>query len=304
MSDYNYLPASNGSGDTPLIHLTAARSVSSTVFAVDTVTNVPANFIATCGTLLPSGFIDTSTKTDFKGHVSGSTLVIDGFEPGTTDVGNAATQVIVIKPTTGWANRVAQFIKNATGFGTPENVTFAGITGSSISNSGNYTQTGGSFSIPNGSLSTRALTNPAAFQAIRTTDFTTPGAGWADIVCDSALYNPGSHYNVANGKFTAPFAGLYHFDAAAQDNAPWAHIAIGLWVNEAEYSHGDQYQNATGNAANGANFAGPVGLQVNDTIYLAAGDVIYPRIFTDDSDGIGGSSTVHVTRFSGFLVSV
>lgn len=124
MSDYDYLPASNGSGDAPLMHLMSNRAHGATVFTVDSVTNVPAKFIATVGDLLATNFIDPATKNDFKGHVSGSTLVLDGWEPGSADPagGNTSGQVIVIKPNTGWANRVATFIKNITGFGTPENL--------------------------------------------------------------------------------------------------------------------------------------------------------------------------------------
>lgn len=133
MSDYNYLPVSNGSGDASLMHLTANRSIGSTVLTVDSVVNVPADFIGTVGTLLSTGFIDPTTKTDFKGHVSGATLVIDAFEPGSTDTGNTSSQVVVIKPNTGWANRVATFIKNMTNFGTPENVTVADLTATDVS---------------------------------------------------------------------------------------------------------------------------------------------------------------------------
>jgi hypothetical protein len=117
MSDYQYLPASNGSGDAPLMHLTVNRTIGSTVYTVDSVVNVPTNFIATCGTLLSTGFIDPTTMVNFKGHVSGSTLIIDGFEPGSSDTGNTTGQVIVIKPTTGWANRVSTFINDATNTG-------------------------------------------------------------------------------------------------------------------------------------------------------------------------------------------
>lgn len=120
MSDYNYLPASDGSGDASLMHLTSNRSIGSTVYNVDSIVGVPSHFLGTCGTLLSTGFIDPTTKTDFKGHVSGATLVIDAFEPGSTDAGNTSGQVIVIKPTTGWANRVSTFIQNATNTGTPE----------------------------------------------------------------------------------------------------------------------------------------------------------------------------------------
>lgn len=134
MSDYNYLPASNGSGDASLMTLQSNRSIGSTTYAVDTVVNVPTDFLATCGTLLSTGFIDPSTKTDFKGHLgTGNQLIIDAFEPGSTDAGNTSGQVIVIKPNTGWANRVADFIMNMTGHGTPENVTVADVTATDVS---------------------------------------------------------------------------------------------------------------------------------------------------------------------------
>lgn len=128
-SDYDYLPASNGSGDAALMHIMAARTIGSTSIQVDVTTNVPTKFIGTYGTLQADGLIDPATKVDFKGHVIDSThLGIDAFEPGSTDNGNLATgQVVVIKPATGWANRVAQFIKNATNFGTPEDLWAAAI---------------------------------------------------------------------------------------------------------------------------------------------------------------------------------
>ena len=149
MSDYNFLPASNGSGDTPLMHITGARAIASTVFNVDSVINVPAKFIGTAGTLLSTGFIDPTTKTEFKGHVSGSTLVIDAFEPGSTDTGNTTSQVVIVRPTSGWANRVAQFIMNATGWGTPEAVTFNGITNTGASTISGLTSANGGLKVTN-----------------------------------------------------------------------------------------------------------------------------------------------------------
>lgn len=122
MSDYDYLPASDGSGDASLMHVMSNRIVGATTIVVDTVVGVPAKFIGTSGTLLASGFLDPATITNFKGHVSGGNLIIDAFESGSTDVGNTSGQVVIVKPNTGWANRVASFIKNATGFGTPENL--------------------------------------------------------------------------------------------------------------------------------------------------------------------------------------
>lgn len=132
---YNNLPVSNGNGDAALMTLQSDRANGATVYNVDTVVNVPQYFIATCGTLLSTGFIDPTTKVDFFGHVSGATLVIDAFCPGSTDPagGNTAGQKIVIKPNSEWSNLVAQFIKNATGNGTPENHTVANLTATDVS---------------------------------------------------------------------------------------------------------------------------------------------------------------------------
>lgn len=132
MSDYQYLPVSAGSGDCSLMHLTGNRSIGSTVFNVDSVVGVPADFIATAGNLLATGFIDPTAKTDFKGHLSGATLIIDAFEPGSSDAGNTSGQVVVIKPNTGWANRVAQFIMNASNLGTPEAHTVSTLTATGV----------------------------------------------------------------------------------------------------------------------------------------------------------------------------
>lgn len=120
--DYDYLSASDGSGDTAIMHILADRAVDSSTITVNTVAGVPAKFIATSGTLAPNGLLDPATKTDFKGHVSGGQLIIDGYMPGSTNNGNTEGQLVVIKPNTHWANKVATFIQNATGFGTPDNL--------------------------------------------------------------------------------------------------------------------------------------------------------------------------------------
>lgn len=130
--NYDHLPVSNGNGDAALMNITAVRLTGATTIAVDTVANVPAKFIGTYGTLGADGFITAASKRDFRGSVSGATLTINAFEPGSVDAGNTIGQVVVIKPTTGWGNRVASFIKNMTGLGVPENVTVAGLTATTI----------------------------------------------------------------------------------------------------------------------------------------------------------------------------
>lgn len=178
MSDYNYLPVSDGSGDASLMHLTANRTHGSTVFTVDSVIGVPLDFIGTVGTLLSSGFIDPTTKLDFKGHVSGSTLVLDAWEPGSVDPSGGSTsgQVVVVKPNTGWANRVATFIKNATNFGTPEDHYVAtlhstDVETATLTSSGNLT-VGGNLLVTG--TSRHATTNAASASTLTpTTQITT-----------------------------------------------------------------------------------------------------------------------------------
>lgn len=107
----DYLYVGDG-GDAPLMHVTAARSIGSTVLEVDTIVNVPNKFIATSGTPLSSGFIDPSTATTFWGSINGLNLEIEGFTDGSVDVGNTEGQIVVIKPNTAWANMVAQEIND------------------------------------------------------------------------------------------------------------------------------------------------------------------------------------------------
>lgn len=125
--DYEYLKASDGTGDAALMHVEAERSIGATTIEVDIVTGVPDKFIGSFGTLLPTGFVDAATIGNFYGHLDGSNLEIDGFLPGTVDDGNSEGQVVIIKPNTFWSNKVAEFILNATDNGTPINVTFADL---------------------------------------------------------------------------------------------------------------------------------------------------------------------------------
>ena len=109
--DYDDLKASDGTGNAALATVQSARSIGGTILDVDTVDNWPTNFIAVVGTLKASGFLDPATITEFQGHLNGGDIEIDAFEPGHTDNGNAADQVVVIKPTTGWPNYMVQLAK-------------------------------------------------------------------------------------------------------------------------------------------------------------------------------------------------
>lgn len=118
--DYDHLRVSDGTGDAVLMHIESDRLTGATTLDVDSVVNVPTKFIATAGTPLATNFIDPTTKIDFTGHLSGSDLIIDDFEPGSVDVGNTEGQIVIIKPNTGWADRVATFIEGLSGITSPD----------------------------------------------------------------------------------------------------------------------------------------------------------------------------------------
>lgn len=98
------LAASDGNGEAVRATVTGIRSAGATVINVDALTNWPASFIATSGSLLADGTLDPATALVFEGHTSGSTIVIDSIAPGYTDNGNTVSQVVIVKPATHWAD--------------------------------------------------------------------------------------------------------------------------------------------------------------------------------------------------------
>lgn len=160
--DYDFLSASDGSGDAALMTVESLRLSGGTTIEVDTIANVPDKFIATYGVRGSNGFITPDSKREFTGHLDSGDLVIDGFEPGSVDDGNEVGDVVVIRPTTGFANRIAKFIQDATNNGTPENVTFStllatAITAASATLSGSVS-VGGDLSVAGGTTLTGGLT--------------------------------------------------------------------------------------------------------------------------------------------------
>jgi hypothetical protein len=111
-----YLRASNGIGEAVRANVVVDRPTGSAEINVDTVLNWPSKFIATSGTLdISTGTFDPTTMTVFYGHLSGSYIEIDEFAPGYPDVGNLANQLIVVKPSTPWADQMATYITSVLG---------------------------------------------------------------------------------------------------------------------------------------------------------------------------------------------
>jgi len=113
--DTKYLRGSDGTGSAVLAHVSVNRLAGATTLKVDNVDNWPPFFIATSGKLNPAGYIIESTKKEFRGHLQGVDIIIDGFEPGFTDEGNTTDQVVILKQTTGWANRAQDALEELQG---------------------------------------------------------------------------------------------------------------------------------------------------------------------------------------------
>lgn len=296
-SDYDFLPVSNGSGDAPLMHISPARLPGATTLVVDTVTNIPTKFIATAGSLLASGLIDPTTAINFKGHLSGGNIIIDAFEPGSTDVGNTAGQVVIIKPNTGWANRVAQFIKNATNLGTPEAMTAAALSATSLAVSG--TQTNAGPTVLNGAVSgtgysMATMKNPYQFSVYRAAAQNDGGATPAIVQFDTEKFDTGNNFDaVTSHQFVAPINGFYHFTAGVWRNAKVGGTAYLYKNGSTILATGAFNDTSTANALH-IIAPPPIQLTAGDTVDVRAGGEVSVRSLTVGPD---------TCYFGGFLTS-
>ena len=122
MASITSLKASDGSGNASVATVQSVRSPLATTLVVDTVQGINSSFHATMGT--PHTFVDPVTSetitviseasaVDFQGHVDGGNLEIDTIAPGFTDAGSAVNDIVIIKPTTQWADQVATVLNVA-----------------------------------------------------------------------------------------------------------------------------------------------------------------------------------------------
>jgi hypothetical protein len=123
MADFAALVASDGDGEAVRATVQSpGRDIGSSVIPVNAITNWPTGAcIITTGTLQANNTI--ASPQVFYGTASDTEITINSFAPGYTDLGNSAGDVVVIKPTTEWANLVAQFVADLLGTGTAQNLT-------------------------------------------------------------------------------------------------------------------------------------------------------------------------------------
>lgn len=159
--DLSKLNASDGTGEAVQASVTAIRVAGSTTLQVDSLDNWPSDFIATSGKLLPDDTLDPSAIV-FSGHKTGSNITIDSLAPGYSDSGSAVNDVVVIKPTTLWADMVANAIKAINGIGTAIAASFSTLTTSGNTTIGGNLVVNGTSRIASGGVTSAATITPSA----------------------------------------------------------------------------------------------------------------------------------------------
>lgn len=121
MANIEQIKGSDGTGNANVATVQSSRAPGATTIDVDTVLGInPAGFCGSMGT--PHTFIDPvtseeitviseATAVDFTGHVDGSNLEINTIAPGYVDAGNSVGDIIIIRPTTQYADNLAAMIK-------------------------------------------------------------------------------------------------------------------------------------------------------------------------------------------------
>lgn len=124
MASLEQIKGSDGSGSADVATVQNVRAPGASTIIVDTVVGINvAGFMGSMGT--PHTFTDPITSetitviseatcVDFSGHVDGSNLEIDDIAPGQVDLGSEVGDIIIIRPTTQWADNVAELLEVTT----------------------------------------------------------------------------------------------------------------------------------------------------------------------------------------------
>ena len=322
------LKASDGSENATVATVQSVRAPAATTLVVDTVQGINTNFYGTMGT--PHTFVDPVTgetitviseasAVDFRGHVDGTNLEIDEIAPGYTDAGSAVNDIVIIKPTTQWADATAEVLevshnddgtlKVADGgaiddengneqveFGTTTSaVNHVKHTNAATGNNPSISAVGGDSNVSiilTGKGTGGVLPKiPYKFYAYRNAALNSSNT-YTKVAFDTTVYDTSSNLTSHN-TFTAPIAGFYRFTAGVGNTS-----AGSTPQYAALYKNGSRILLGVGANATTAGFQSVV----TGTIQLAQGDTIEVYFVG------GNASTITVgvdnCYFIGELVSI
>jgi hypothetical protein len=147
------------------------------------------------------------------------------------------------------------------------------------------------------------LANRPSFYVDTNSAAITIAAGWTTLVFTNAFYNNGSHYNVSNGRFTAPVTGTYWFFAnlyvvKTTGNADaYSHpiFLINGSYTARQASANNPYRLRLRNNATGGYSRDN---DINDVFYLTAGDYVNFHVYMSAQQTYYG----YHSGFGGFLI--
>ena len=132
-----------------------------------------------------------------------------------------------------------------------------------------------------------------AYRSSDQTGYNATSQGDVVITYNATTQNVGSHFSTSTGKFTAPVAGMYVFQASAWSSGGTAFTQAWLVLNGVRADYSDQSVSTTGNSIFSATFL----------IYLSANDTVgyHPYNGTNTNQTITANS--YHTWFKGYLIS-
>jgi len=215
--------------------------------------------------------ISEASAVDFVGHVDGSNLEIDTIAPGFTDAGSAVNDIVIIKPTTQWENKMVDgLLVSHDQDGTLK----AGAVDNAAVLATDVVETA---KIKDAAVTPAKWTNPYKFYAYRSAAHNSSGTA-AKVPYESELYDSNSNFSTANNDYTAPVAGFYDFHATAGNTAAASTpMQIILYKNGSAILYGQIIQ--PGAAGNNLTLSGSLQLAANDVIDVrfvgGGGSVMY-----------------------------
>lgn len=246
---------------------------------------------------------DTSTQTDWKGTLSGTTISNMTITGG-TDQDYSAGAIVEITPTARWAKdlydwAIAQHKQDGTHANTittdtiNENTAANGVTIDGLNIKDSKLNTNNSVvtaNITDDAVTPAKWTNPYCFSAWASGGTTISDGAWTKIALATEEYDYNS--NFASSTYTAPVAGVYHFDGSWQVGS----ISTGTLFASSVYKNGALFkQTNTPPLSNGAS-------GIHCDILLAANDTVEFYAFQESAGTEAVITVQESTWFSGHLV--
>ena len=149
---------------------------------------------------------------------------------------------------------------------TANTINGASLVASSVTSSALAANSVTNTAITTGNLYASKFYNPYKFSVYRNAALNSAASGSAVITFDTSLFDTGSNYSTATGRFTAPVNGFYWFSARASVGlGGTTRFFVNLWKNGAEILRGNDNVNVAG-TANGSIVTGILSLSAGDYI--------------------------------------